>query len=80
MTMSYLVAVGLTTVVPMPSLGIDRAVIAAAEIPGDGLWVDQPWRVVAAGFVHFSLCGLSELTGHAWISDRSVPRTSRSRA
>ena len=73
-TMSYLAAVMLTTLLPVPALGIDAAVVAAAELPGGGLWVSQPQRVVAAGFLHFALCGLSEVFGHSWISDRSIPR------
>lgn len=73
-TMAYLAAVAVTTVLPVPALGIDRAVVAAADLPSSGLWVSQPQRVVAAGFLHFALCGLSDLVGHRWISDRSIPR------
>jgi hypothetical protein len=72
-TMSYLAVVMLTTLLPVPELGIDGAVVAAAELPGGGLWVSQPQRVVAAGFLHFALCGVSEFVGHRWISDRSIP-------
>ena len=73
-TMSYLFAVMVTTLLPVPGLGIDGAVVAAAELPSSGLWVSQPQRVVAAGFLHFALCGLSEFFAHRWISDRSIPR------
>lgn len=72
-TMSYLLAVGATTVLPVPAFGIDRAVVAAAELPSSGLWVSEPYRVVAAGFLHFLLSGLSALFGHRWITDNSVP-------
>ena len=73
-TMSYLAGVTLTTLVPMPELGISRAVVRAADLPASGLWVERPERVVAAGFLHFGMCGLSALVGHRWISDASIPR------
>jgi hypothetical protein len=73
-TMAYLAAVGLTTLLPVPALGIEPSVVAAAELPASGLWVDEPQRVVAAGVVHFSLSGASALFDHRWISDRSIPR------
>jgi hypothetical protein len=73
-TLSYLAAVFLTTFMPMPGLGITPDVVRAAELPASGLWVDQPERVVAAGFLHFLLSGVSALLGHRWISDASIPR------
>ena len=73
-TMSYPAAVFLTTLLPMPELGISAAVVGAADLPASRLWVEQTERLVAAGFLHFSMCGLSALVGHRWISDASIPR------
>ena len=73
-TISYLTAVFFTTLVPMPELGIDSGVVAAAHLPASGLWVDQPERVVAAGFLHFTICAISAFFGHRWIPDSSIPR------
>jgi hypothetical protein len=73
-TMAYLAAVFVTTLLPVPAFGIDRTVVSAAALPASGLWVEQPHRVVAAGFLHFGLCGLSALFAHRWISDRAIPR------
>lgn len=78
-TVSYLAAVFFTTLVPMPELGIDRAVVSAAGLSGSGLWVDHPERVVAAGFLHFSMCGVSAFLGHRWIPDSSIPGERRFR-
>ena len=49
----YLVAVLGTTFIPMPSLGVTAEVVAAADLSGKGLWVEQPWRVLAAGVFCF---------------------------
>ncbi len=76
-TMSYLAAVFFTTLVPMPRLGIDSAAVAAAGLSGSGLWVEHPERVVAAGFLHFSMCGVSAFLGHRWLPDSSIPGEKR---
>jgi hypothetical protein len=51
----YVIGVMLTSILPVPQLGIDDAVAAAAAIPGSGLWVDEPHRVVAFGAFYFAL-------------------------
>lgn len=56
-----------TTLVPMPALGITPEVVAGQHLPGSGLWVDQPQRVIAFGFLYFAAVGVSELYGHAWL-------------
>jgi hypothetical protein len=60
----YLVAVLLTTVLPLPRLGVTPQAIAAMHLAGRGLWVDQPWRVLAAGTFYFAATALSELFDH----------------
>jgi hypothetical protein len=67
-TLFYLVAVFATTLLPVPPLGITPGVIEAADVPGDsGLWVTRPYTVVAAGFLYYTACALSELTSHGWM-------------
>ena len=73
--LAYIVAVFATTLLPMPALGITAAVRAAADLPGEGLWIDQPYRVLAAGFLYFGALGLSELVDHRWLAEASLPRT-----
>jgi hypothetical protein len=67
-TIFYLIAVFATTLLPFPALGITPEVIDAADVPGDsGLWVSKPYTVVAAGFLYYTACGLSELSSHGWM-------------
>ncbi|MDX1571287.1 MAG: hypothetical protein R3200_12455 [Xanthomonadales bacterium] len=49
----YLLMVMVTTILPIPRLGIDYAAVRMMELPGEGLWVDEPWRVIAFGFLYF---------------------------
>jgi hypothetical protein len=60
----YLLAVAVTTIAPVPRFGITAEVIRAADLPGSGLWIREPYRVIAAAFVYFALLGWSELYGH----------------
>jgi hypothetical protein len=62
----YLLAVMITTLAPVPPFGIDEAAIGAANLPSSGLWVREPYRVVAAAFLYFAARGVSELVGHRW--------------
>jgi len=70
--MSYLVAVFASTFLPVPRLGITPEVIGAANLPGTGLWVDQPYRVLAAGMLYFTAVGISALRDHRWIKSTSL--------
>jgi hypothetical protein len=63
---AYLVFVFATTLLPIPTLGITDAVVARQDLPGSGLWVDEPHRVVAFGFFYFATVGWSELFIRAW--------------
>jgi hypothetical protein len=49
----YVVGVMLTSILPVPRSGIDEAMATAAAIPGSGLWVDEPHRVIAFGALYF---------------------------
>ena len=60
----YLLSVMLTTVLPVPQLGISGSVVTLQDLTGSGLWIDQPWTVIAAGSLYFTLIGLSAMTRH----------------
>ena len=64
--LAYLGAVFATVFLPLPRLGLAEAVLPQLRLPGSGLWVEQPHRVVAAGMLYFGLL--------AWIKWRGVPR------
>jgi hypothetical protein len=63
----YLGFAFLTTFLPLPRLGLTPSVVSAQDLPGSGLWISQPWRVMAFGFLYFAATGLSELVGHRWL-------------
>ncbi len=58
-----------TTILPLPRLGIGVDLVSRLGLPGTGLWVEQPHRVVAFGFFYF--------TTLAWLNVRAlrVPKT-----
>ena len=63
----YLLWVFATTLLWVPALGITPEVVAAARLPGTGLWVQQPHRVVVAGAGYFLCQAWVELRGRALI-------------
>jgi hypothetical protein len=62
----YLLGCFATILLPIPRLGITPAVVAAQHIPGGGLWVEHPEKVIAFGVVYFGLTAWSELRAHRW--------------
>lgn len=72
--MLYLGCCFVTVVPPVPALGITPAVVASLHLPGEGLWITEPQRVIAFGFLYFALTGWSELFDHRWLKlDQPVP-------
>jgi len=51
----YLLGAFATTLLPLPRLGITPEVVAQLGLPGSGLWVEQPQKVVAFGLLYFGL-------------------------
>lgn len=52
--MAYLFGVALTLLLPLPRLGVQPDVVAALDLPGTGVWIDEPHRVLAFGVVYFA--------------------------
>lgn len=73
----YLAFVFTTTLLPIPALGITSAVRASQDLPGSGLWIDAPQRVIAFGFLYFTAWGISDLYGHRWLSTQGLPTGKR---
>jgi hypothetical protein len=61
----YVVLAGITASVPLPALGVTPAIIALQQWSGSGLWLEQPHRVVAFGFLYFTGQAVFELVGYA---------------
>jgi len=61
--LAYLGGVFVTLFLPLPRLGLDAGVVAAADLPGSGEWVDKPHTVVAFGLIYFSVLATSKLRG-----------------
>jgi len=66
----YLGFVFLTTLAPIPALGVTGEF--SRGLPGSGLWVNDPQRVIAFGFLYFTAVGISGLFRHRWL--RGEPR------
>ena len=75
----YLGGVFLTVLAPLPELGLTASVRSTLDLPGSGLWVDEPHRVLAFGVVYFGMTGIGELAGWARSERflRGVPDESR---
>ena len=56
-----------TAFLPLPRLGLTLEVVAGQALPGEGLWIDQPHRLVAAGFLYFAIQGAWNLFGEQWM-------------
>jgi hypothetical protein len=70
----YVACCFITAFLPMPRFGITPGVVTALHLPGSGLWIDEPHRVIAFGFLYFALTGWSELYDHAWLHAESFVR------
>jgi hypothetical protein len=71
----YLVFAMATTLLPLPRLGVDG--VFREGLPGNGLWVEEPHRVMALGFLYFTAVGISELFGHRWMGGASATSQAR---
>ena len=51
---------------------MQRAVRNAQDLPGEGLWIDEPHRVVAAGCFYFLLLAVFQFVMHLRLRRRVV--------
>jgi hypothetical protein len=58
---AYLFAVFFTTLAPIPRLAFSSGVIASLQLPGSGLWISEPWRVMALGAIYYATIGVAEV-------------------
>ena len=58
---AYLGGAFLTTLAPVPRLGMTAEVQPRFGLDGGGLWIDEPNRVVAFGVVYFGLLCAAKL-------------------
>lgn len=66
----YLGATFFTVIVPLPRLGITPDVIAAQHFTARGLWIEEPWRVLALATIYYTLQGVLELRPVGWVPRR----------
>lgn len=69
---AYLMLVFATAMVPIPRLGFTSDVVRGLGLTGGGLWIDEPWRVMALGAAYFTAVGVIEIA--------VLPRIGRARA
>lgn len=65
---AYLLGAMVTTIGPIPPLGITPGVVSAADLPGEGIWIDEPYRAVAFGVVYFGALAWWELSWRRMIA------------
>ena len=73
----YLAFTFVTIILPLPRLGLTPEVVSAQRLPGSGIWIGQPWRVMAFGFLYFTATGFSELAEHRWLGNSAQLQQSK---
>ncbi len=63
----YLVGVFATTLLPVPAFGITSSVISSLNLQGGGLWIAEPYRVLAFGWFYFTAVGYFEFIAPKWV-------------
>lgn len=53
--MVYVIGVMVTSIMPLPRLGITPDLLPRLDLPGSGLWVEKPHTVIAFGVFYFSI-------------------------
>ena len=71
----YILWIFATLFFPLPRLGLTAEVVAEASLPGEGIWVESPQKVIAAGAGYFlsqAYVELKDALPRHRKSDRSV--------
>jgi hypothetical protein len=69
----YLTGAGLTTMLPIPRLGLTPQFVSSLGLSGGGLWIEQPWRVMAFAAFYFAASGMLEATGFTMLLPKRAP-------
>ena len=79
-TLLWLALVFATLILPVPTLGWDAATADRLGLPGEGIWVDEPQRLLAFAVSYFLLLALYKLRAEPQPDTPSTPsRSWRSR-
>jgi hypothetical protein len=62
----YVMLVFATILLPVPSFGVTPDAIARQGFTMGGLWVDEPYRLMAFGFLYFAVIGMTEVFSYKW--------------
>ncbi len=73
--MAYLGGVFATILLPVPRLGITSDIIDQLQLPGSGLWIDEPHRVIAFGLIYFTVLAWVKFKGYT-LPVRTLPNSS----
>lgn len=65
-TVCYLGGVFVTVLAPVPELGVTYEYVQSLHLTEQGLWFDEPHRLVAFGFLYFTLIGFIEIKLEKW--------------
>jgi hypothetical protein len=60
-----------TALLPVPRFGIAEE--GAWGLPGSGVWIDEPHRVLAFGVLYYAGLGTAEILMARWLGDRPAP-------
>ena len=63
----YVLFVFLTIVPPVPRLGVTSAAMEGQDLPGSGIWIDEPQRLIAFGFLYFTTLAVVSLSTVRWV-------------
>ncbi len=69
---AYLVFAALSSLPVVPRLGCTSEMVARFALPGSGIWVEQPWHVLAFGFAYFTATALMEIDGFRMFRNAEV--------
>ena len=72
--MAYLGWVFGTAMPPVPRMGFTPDVVASLHLEGGGLWIDEPWRVMAMGAGYYATIGFIEVSVLPRIAAAHAPR------
>ena len=60
-TALYVIGLIVTSVLPLPALGLTPEAIARFALPGSGTWIDSPQKGLAFGFLYFGATAALDL-------------------